>query len=64
MVSCGMHCQSEATNLKTADINSATVSYKVQIWHMADVLRGGKDAKEYRHIALELFFLKCVFDAI
>jgi hypothetical protein len=58
-----MHCQSEATNLKTADLNSATISYKVWLWHVADVLGGGKEAAEYRRVALELFLLKCIFDA-
>lgn len=53
-----------SNNSQTADISGVTVSYKVQLWHMADVQRGDKDATEYRHVALELFYLYCISHAL
>lgn len=31
---------------------------EVQLWRMADALRGAMDASEYKHVVLGLIFLK------
>ena len=41
----------------------ATTGYEVQLWRMADALRGSMDAAEYKHVALGLIFLKYISDA-
>jgi type I restriction enzyme M protein len=41
----------------------ANVGYEAELWRMADALRGGMDAAEYKHIALGLLFLKYISDA-
>jgi len=43
--------------------NGATVGYEAQLWQMADALRGGMDAAEYKHVVLGLLFLKYISDA-
>ncbi|MCY4630452.1 MAG: class I SAM-dependent DNA methyltransferase [bacterium] len=43
--------------------NSATTGYEVELWEMADALRGNMDAAEYKHVVLGLIFLKYVSDA-
>jgi type I restriction enzyme M protein len=43
--------------------NGATVGYEAQLWQMADALRGGMDAAEYKHVCLGLLFLKYISDA-
>jgi len=43
--------------------NGATVGYEAQLWAMADALRGGMDAAEYKHVVLGLLFLKYISDA-
>src|SRR5690348_2014268 len=43
--------------------NGATVGYEAQLWQMADALRGGMDAAEYKHVVLGLIFLKYISDA-
>ena len=43
--------------------NGATVGYEQQLWQMADALRGGMDAAEYKHVVLGLIFLKYISDA-
>ncbi|MCY4499706.1 MAG: type I restriction-modification system subunit M N-terminal domain-containing protein [Rhodospirillaceae bacterium] len=34
------------------------------MWSMADALRGSMYAAEYRHVVLELIFLKYISDAL
>lgn len=34
-----------------------------QLWKAADKLRENIDAAEYKHIVLDLIFLKCISDA-
>jgi type I restriction enzyme M protein len=41
----------------------ANVGYEAELWQMADALRGGMDAAEYKHVALGLIFLKYISDA-
>ena len=43
--------------------NGATVGYEIQLWQMADALRGSMDAGEYKHAVLGLIFLKHIPDA-
>lgn len=43
--------------------SGATVGYEAQLWQMADTLRGGMDAAEYKHVVLGLIFLKYISDA-
>jgi type I restriction enzyme M protein len=43
--------------------NGATVGYEADLWKMADTLRGGMDAAEYKHVVLGLIFLKYISDA-
>lgn len=43
--------------------NGANIGYEAQLWQMADALRGGMDAAEYKHVALGLIFLKYISDA-
>ena len=45
------------------DSNGATVGYEAELWRMADALRGGMDAAEYKHVVLGLIFLKYISDA-
>ena len=47
---------------KTAD-SGATTGYEVELWRMADTLRGSMDAAEYKHVVLGLIFLKYISDA-
>ena len=46
-----------------ADGNSATTGYEAELWQMADALRGGMDAAEYKHVVLGLIFLKYISDS-
>jgi len=41
----------------------ANVDYEIQLWQMADALRGSMDAAEYKHVVLGLIFLKYISDA-
>ena len=41
----------------------ATAGYEVQLWQMADALRGSMDAAEYKHGVLGLIFHKYISDA-
>src|SRR5213596_1189894 len=43
--------------------NGAAVGYEAALWQMADALRGGMDAAEYKHVVLGLIFLKYISDA-
>jgi len=43
--------------------NGATLGYEAELWRMADALRGGMDAAEYKHVVLGLIFLKYISDA-
>jgi type I restriction enzyme M protein len=43
--------------------NGANIGYEAQLWKMADALRGGMDAAEYKHVVLGLIFLKYISDA-
>src|SRR3989475_10396419 len=53
--------KSQAKAAKTA--NGASVGYEAELWQMADALRGGMDAAEYKHVVLGLLFLKYISDA-
>jgi type I restriction enzyme M protein len=48
---------------KSNDTTAATLGYEVQLWQMADALRGSMDAAEYKHVCLGLLFLKYISDA-
>ncbi len=48
---------------KSKPDSSATIGYESQLWQMADALRGGMDAAEYKHVVLGLIFLKYISDA-
>ena len=48
---------------KTKKGNGATVGYEAELWQMANALRGGMDAAEYKHVVLGLIFLKYISDA-
>ncbi len=50
-------------NPASASATSANVGYEVQLWQMADALRGSMDAAEYKHVVLGLIFLKYISDA-
>jgi type I restriction enzyme M protein len=43
--------------------NGANIGYEAALWRMADALRGGMDAAEYKHVVLGLIFLKYISDA-
>ena len=43
--------------------HGATTGYEVELWSMADTLRGSMDAAEYKHVVLGLIFLKYISDA-
>jgi type I restriction enzyme M protein len=43
--------------------NGAIVGFEQKLWGMADTLRGGVDAAEYKHVVLGLVFLKYISDA-
>ena len=43
--------------------DGATTGYEAELWRMADTLRGGMDAAEYKHVVLGLIFLKYISDA-
>src|SRR5919202_5944952 len=48
---------------KRNNATAANVGYEVELWRMADALRGSMDAAEYKHVALGLIFLKYISDA-
>ncbi len=50
-------------DLTAANATAATVGYEVELWQMADALRGSMDAAEYKHVVLGLIFLKYISDA-
>src|SRR5437870_12281071 len=50
-------------NAQSRNTTAATVGYEVQLWQMADALRGSMDAAEYKHVVLGLIFLKYISDA-
>ena len=41
----------------------SSARYQSELWRMANALRGGVDAAEYKHVVLGLIFLKYVSDA-
>ena len=41
----------------------ATIGHEVELWAMADALRGSMDTAEYKHVVLGLIFLKYISDA-
>ena len=43
--------------------SAATVGYEAQLWQMADALRGSMDATEYKHVCLDLLFVRYISDA-
>ena len=49
-------------NTQASD-SGATTGYEVELWRMADALRGSMDAAEYKHVVLGLIFLKYISDA-
>ena len=50
-------------NAQSAKTTGATVGYGVELWQMANALRGSMDAAEYKHVVLGLIFLKYISDA-
>jgi type I restriction-modification system DNA methylase subunit len=48
---------------KTNHGTAANVRYEIELWPMADALRGSMDAAEYKHVVLGLIFLKYISDA-
>lgn len=50
-------------NPTIANTTAANVGYESELWQMADALRGGMDAAEYKHVVLGLIFLKYISDA-
>ncbi|WP_333840689.1 class I SAM-dependent DNA methyltransferase [Pelomicrobium sp.] len=50
-------------NTEVSKTSGATVGYEVDLWKMADALRGSMDAAEYKHVVLGLIFLKYISDA-
>ncbi|BCX13319.1 MAG: hypothetical protein KatS3mg067_2257 [Thermosynechococcus sp.] len=50
-------------NAKRTNSSGATLGYEVELWQMADNLRGSMDAAEYKHVVLGLIFLKYISDA-
>ncbi|MCX7635097.1 MAG: type I restriction-modification system subunit M, partial [Syntrophales bacterium] len=50
-------------NQRTAKNDDATTGYEIELWKMADALRGSIDAAEYKHVVLGLIFLKYISDA-
>ncbi len=53
----------KAKKAAAASGGGAVVGYEAQLWQMADALRGGMDAAEYKHVCLGLLFLKYISDA-
>ncbi|MBI4882157.1 MAG: SAM-dependent DNA methyltransferase [Planctomycetes bacterium] len=51
------------TNDRESANGGATIGYEAELWRMADALRGGMDAAEYKHVVLGLIFLKYISDA-
>ncbi len=47
----------------TESKQGAIVGYEAQLWQMVDALRGSMDAAEYKHVVLDLIFLKYISDA-
>jgi type I restriction-modification system DNA methylase subunit len=47
---------------KTKNGNGATLDFESQLWTAADKLQGHMDASEYKHVVLELIFLKYLSD--
>ena len=43
--------------------SGTTMGYEAELWKMADTLRSNMDAAEYKHVVLDLIFLKYVSDA-
>jgi type I restriction enzyme M protein len=43
--------------------NSANLGFEEKLWAEADRMRGHMDPAEYKHVALELIFLKYISDA-
>ena len=43
--------------------NGAPIGYEAKLWQMADALRNKLDAAEYKHVVLDLIFLKYISDA-
>ena len=48
---------------RQANESGAVVGYEAELWRMADTLRSGMDAAEYKHVVLGLIFLKYISDA-
>jgi len=51
---------------KSSAKNNATASaigFEAELWRAADALRSNMDAAEYKHVVLELLFLKYISDA-
>ncbi|HSZ56459.1 MAG TPA: type I restriction-modification system subunit M N-terminal domain-containing protein [Tepidisphaeraceae bacterium] len=43
--------------------NGANLGIVPELWRAADALRPDVDAAEYKHLVLDLIFLKCISDA-
>lgn len=50
-------------NKLTKSRSGAPLGYEVELWRMADALRGSMDPGEYKHVVLGLIFLKYISDA-
>ena len=48
---------------ETKPNGGATIGHEAELWAMADALRGSMDAAEYKHVVLEVIFLKYISDA-
>ena len=48
--------------MATKPDSDAVFEYEAELWRMANILRGGMDAAEYKHAALGLIFLKYISD--
>lgn len=53
----------ERLEVKATADSGATTGCESELWEMANTLRGGMDAAEYKHVVLGLIFLKYVSDA-
>ena len=43
--------------------NGAKLGFEAKLWQAADALRNNMDAAEYKHVVLDLIFLKYISDA-
>lgn len=53
----------QRNNSEAPNATAATVGHDIELWQMADALRGSMDAAEYKHVTLGVIFLKYTSDA-